>query len=132
MTPELPPIVRLDIWLWAARFFKTRALAAEAIEGGKVTVNGDRAKRSRRVHPGDEMTIRLGPYEYRVTVRNLSSRRGPASQAAELYQESEASTAARERLKLEMKASQSLFVHGEGKPDKKERRAILKMKRRDD
>ena len=132
MTSELPPVVRLDVWLWAARFFKTRALAAEAVDGGRVTVNGERAKRSRRLQVGDEMAIRLGPYEHRVTVRALSARRGPASQAAGLYQESEASIAAREKLKLEMKASRPLFAHGEGKPDKKERRAILKMKRGDD
>ena len=76
--------VRLDKWLWAARFFKTRSLAADAIAGGKVQVNGDRAKRSRPVQVGDEIRVRLGPYEHLVTVRALSARRGPAAQAAEL------------------------------------------------
>lgn len=123
---------RLDKWLWAARFFKTRALAAEAIDGGKVTVNGERAKRSRRLHVGDEMAIRLGPYEHRIVVQSLSARRGPASEAASLYRETDASITARERLTREMKASQPLFVHGEGKPDKKERRTILRLKRRAD
>lgn len=126
------PAVRLDVWLWAARFFKTRALAAEAIDGGKVTANGERAKRSRRVHVGDQMAIRLGPYEHRIVVQSLSARRGPATEAAGLYRESEDSIAARERLKREMKASQPLFAHGEGKPDKKERRAILRLKGQDD
>ena len=70
---------RLDKWLWAARFFKTRALAATAIEGGKIEVNGERAKRSRRLALGDMLRIRLGPYEHTVQVRALSNRRGPAS-----------------------------------------------------
>jgi ribosome-associated heat shock protein Hsp15 len=124
--------VRLDIWLWAARFFKTRALAAESIDGGKVTVNGERAKRSRRLRVGDDMAIRLGPYEHRIVVQSLSARRGPATEAASLYRETGDSIAARERIKREMKANQPLFVHGEGKPDKKERRAILRLKKRDD
>ena len=87
--------VRLDKWLWAARFYKTRGLASEAIAGGKVQVNGDRAKRARAVQPGDEIRIRLGPYEHHVVVRALSARRGPASAAAELYEETPASRAPR-------------------------------------
>jgi ribosome-associated heat shock protein Hsp15 len=74
--------VRLDKWLWAARFFKTRALAAEAVAGGKVQVNGDRAKRARPVQTGDEVRVRHGPYDHVVVVRALSARRGPASAAA--------------------------------------------------
>src|SRR5919109_2461914 len=101
--------VRLDKWLWAARFFKTRALAAEAVEGGKFQVNGDRPKRARPLQPGDEIRIRLGPYEHIVTVRALSDRRGPASQAAALYQESEASRTAREALAVQLKSLHSLF-----------------------
>ena len=87
--------VRLDKWLWAARFYKTRALASEAIGGGKVQVNGERAKRARPLQVGDEVRIRQGVYEYQVTVRALSARRGPASEAAGLYQESEASRPSR-------------------------------------
>src|SRR5919204_6847947 len=71
--------LRLDKWLWAARFFKTRSLAAEAIAGGRVQVNGERAKRARPVHVGDEIHIRQGPYCHRVVVRELSARRGPAA-----------------------------------------------------
>src|SRR5215211_3437272 len=79
--------VRLDKWLWAARFFKTRALASEAVAGGKVQVNGDRAKRARPLQVGDEVRVRQGPYEHFVVVRALSSHRGPAAAAAELYEE---------------------------------------------
>jgi len=119
---------RLDKWLWAARFFKTRALAAEAIEAGRVLVDGERVKRARRVRKGDRLGIRLGPYEHRIVVLVLSHRRGPASEAAALYQETADSLAAREKLKLEIKASQTLFAHGEGKPSKKERRDLLRLK----
>ena len=75
---------RLDKWLWAARFYKTRSLAAEAIAGGKVQVNGDRVKRAKPLQPGDEIRIRQGPYEHLIVVRELSERRGPASEAAGL------------------------------------------------
>ncbi|HET6579879.1 MAG TPA: RNA-binding S4 domain-containing protein, partial [Gemmatimonadales bacterium] len=88
--------VRLDKWLWAARFFKTRSLAAEAVAGGKVQVNGERAKRARPLQAGDEVRVRLGPYEHVVMVRALSGRRGPAAEAAELYEERPESRAARE------------------------------------
>ena len=74
--------VRLDKWLWAARFFKTRALAAEAIDGGKVDVNGARAKRAKMVQDGDEVRVRQSPFEHIVHVRGVSERRGPATVAA--------------------------------------------------
>ena len=79
-----PEPVRVDKWLWAARFFKTRALAAEAIDGGKVEINGHKPKPARPVHMGDEVRLRLGPYEYLLSVRGLSGRRGPASEAVKL------------------------------------------------
>ncbi|MCU0627765.1 MAG: RNA-binding S4 domain-containing protein, partial [Gemmatimonadaceae bacterium] len=90
-----PGKARLDKWLWAARFYKTRALAAEAIDGGKVTVNGDRAKRARLVGAGDELAIRSGAYEHVVQVRGVALRRGSATVAQELYEETAASRAAR-------------------------------------
>jgi ribosome-associated heat shock protein Hsp15 len=96
--------VRLDKWLWAARFFKTRSLAAEAIAGGKVQVNGDRAKRARPVQLGDQIRVRLGPYEHDVVVRALSSRRGPATAAAALYDETPESITARETLAVQLKS----------------------------
>ena len=83
--------VRLDKWLWAARFFKTRALAATAIETGKVEVNGERAKRAKALQVGDSLRIRIGPYNHIVTVRALSENRGPAPVAAKLYEETEES-----------------------------------------
>jgi len=127
---EGPEKVRLDKWLWAARFFKTRALAAEAVEGGKVEVNGDRPKRARSLQVGDELRIRLGPHEHIVTVRALSDRRGPATQAAGLYQETEASRSAREARALQLKSLHSLFGPEKGRPTKKDRREIERLKGR--
>ena len=123
--------VRIDKWLWAARFFKTRSLAAEAIAGGKVQVNGERVKRARPLQVGDEVRIRLGPYEHRVVVRELSDRRGPAPQAAALYEEMEASRAAREALALQLKSVHSVFVPERGRPTKKDRREIRRFKGRE-
>ena len=114
--------VRLDKWLWAARFFKTRALAAEAIAGGKVEVNGDDVKRARPVRAGDRIRVRLGPYEHHVTVLALSGRRGPAAEAALLYEESAESREARERLAWQLKHAAPTFDYEKGKPTKKERR----------
>jgi ribosome-associated heat shock protein Hsp15 len=125
---EEPDKIRLDKWLWAARFFKTRALAAEAVEGGKVQVNGERPKRARSLQPGDEIRIRLGPYEHIVTVRRLSDRRGPAPQAAELYQETEASRSAREARSVQLKSLHALFGPEKGRPTKKDRREIERLK----
>jgi ribosome-associated heat shock protein Hsp15 len=125
-----PDKVRLDKWLWAARFFKTRALAAEAVEGGKVQLNGDRPKRARPLQVGDELRIRLGPYEHVVVVRALSDRRGPATQAAGLYQETEASRNAREARAVQLKSMHSLFGPEKGRPTKKDRREIERLKGR--
>lgn len=122
--------VRLDKWLWAARFFKTRSLAAEAIAGGKVQVNGDRAKRARPVLLGDEIRVRLGPYEHLVTVRALSARRGPPAEAAELYQERPESVAAREQLAIQLKTLHQAFVPEKGRPTKKDRREIERFRGR--
>jgi ribosome-associated heat shock protein Hsp15 len=123
--------VRLDKWLWAARFYKTRALASEAVAGGKVQVNGDRAKRARPVQPGDEVRIRQGPYEHHVVVRALSARRGPASAAAELYEETPTSRAAREAMALQLKSLHAAFVPDKGRPTKKDRRELGRLKGRD-
>ena len=122
--------VRLDKWLWAARFFKTRALAAEAIGGGKVQVNGARAKRARALDLGDEVRVRLGPYEHIVVVRALSARRGPASAAAELYEELPASRAARERMAEQLKTLHAAFVPEKGRPTKRDRREIERLRGR--
>ena len=123
--------VRIDKWLWAARFFKTRSLAADAIAGGKVQVNGERVKRAKPLQLGDEVRIRLGPYEHQVVVRELSDRRGPAAQAAGLYEEKETSRAAREALALQLKSLHSAFVPERGRPTKKDRREIRRFKGRE-
>ena len=122
--------VRLDKWLWAARFFKTRALATEAVEGGKVQVNGDRPKRARPVQVGDEIRVRLGPYEHAITVRALSTRRGPAAEAAGLYEETAASRTAREALAIQLKSLHAAFGPDRGRPTKKDRREIERLKGR--
>ncbi len=123
--------VRLDKWLWAARFFKTRSQAAEAVAGGKVEVNGDKPKRAKPLQMGDEIRIRQGPYEHIVIVRELSDRRGPAVQAARLYGETAASRAAREATALQLKAVHTAFLPERGRPTKKNRRAIHRFKGRD-
>ena len=120
---------RLDRWLWAARFFKTRALAATAIDGGKVEVNGDRAKRARAVRPGDEVRIRIPPYEWTVEVREVSTRRGPAAEAALLYEERPGSREARTRLREQVRAMPAPDRTVRGRPTKKDRRELDKWRR---
>jgi ribosome-associated heat shock protein Hsp15 len=120
--------VRLDKWLWAARFYKTRALAAEAIDGGKVDVNGDRAKRARHLAPGDRVALRLGQYEWHVVVRGVSERRGPATEAQQLYEETADSVARRAALKVQLESMPSFFGPGEGRPTKQNRRALRRLK----
>ena len=123
--------VRLDKWLWAARFYKTRSLASEAIAGGKVQVNGDRAKRARALRVGDEVRIRQGTYEYQIVVRELSGRRGPATEAATLYEERPESRTAREAMALQLKAMHAAFVPEKGRPTKRDRRELGRLKGRD-
>ncbi|MGQ0643348.1 MAG: RNA-binding S4 domain-containing protein [Gemmatimonadaceae bacterium] len=115
--------IRLDIWLWAARFYKTRSLSAQAIELGRVMVAGERAKRSRLVRIGDEIVVRHPPFERTVSVRGLSDTRGPAAVATQLYEESAESRAAREKLAAQLRAMGPGAVrHSAGRPTKKERR----------
>ncbi|HET7790182.1 MAG TPA: S4 domain-containing protein [Gemmatimonadales bacterium] len=116
--------VRLDSWLWAARFFKTRSQAAAAIAGGKVHVNGVRAKPAKAVTPGDAVRVRKGPFEFDVRVRGLALRRGPARDAQALYDETPASLAARERLALQLKLQPAPAYTGTGRPTKKDRRTL--------
>ena len=112
--------MRLDKWLWAARFFKTRTLAVEAIAGGRVSVNGERAKPAKEVKPGDAVAIRRPPFEFAIVVKGVSDKRGPAAVAATLYEETEASRARRTAIAAEMKAMpQPRF---KGRPTKKTRR----------
>jgi ribosome-associated heat shock protein Hsp15 len=121
--------LRIDKWLWAARFFKTRALAAEAVAGGKVKVNGERVKAAKAVRVNDALSIHIGPYEYEVQVLALSARRGPAPQAALLYDESASSQAARKELATRFAAERRYVIHAPGRPSKKERRQIIQIKK---
>ena len=119
--------MRLDKWLWAARFFKTRALAVEAIAGGRVAVNGDRAKPAKEIRVGDALAIRRPPFEFAIEVKALAERRGPAAEAAALYRETDESRARRATLAAEMKAlPQPRF---KGRPTKKTRRDYEKWLR---
>jgi ribosome-associated heat shock protein Hsp15 len=122
--------VRVDKWLWAARFFKTRSLAADAVDGGKVQVNGDRAKPSKSVKPGDEVRLRLGPYEHVVIVRGTAERRGSAPEAQRLYEETTASREAREKLHWQLTKAAPAMEAAPGRPTKQDRRALEKFRRR--
>jgi ribosome-associated heat shock protein Hsp15 len=114
--------VRLDQWLWAARFFKTRSLAATAAQGGKVHVRGDRAKPARAIRVGDLLQIRHESYEWVVTVKSLSTRRGPAKEAALLYEETEESVRNRDAARAQIQAEAAPFRERGGRPTKKDRR----------
>jgi ribosome-associated heat shock protein Hsp15 len=120
--------VRLDRWLWAARFFKTRALAAAAIGGGKVLVGGARAKRAKLLAVGDRVRIRRGPFEYIVVVRTLAEHRGPPAAGAALYVEDAEGRRLREHLAEQLRVAPSLRYEGKGRPTKKERREIEKLR----
>ena len=129
VTPAEDNALRIDKWLWAARFFKTRALAAQAVAGGKVKVNGERVKPARAVRLGDALSIHIGPCEYVVRVLALSARRGPAPQATLLYEESEPSKVARQELAARLSAEARSAASSEGRPSKKERRQIIQYKK---
>ena len=121
---------RLDKWLWAARFFKTRALAVEAVNGGKVHLNGARVKPSRSVQVGDHLRITRGEYVYEVQVNDLSERRGPARQAQLLYEESEDSITARQSLAEERRLQRASQPAPQRRPDKRSRRKIIRFTRK--
>jgi len=120
--------VRLDKWLWAARFFKTRPLASTAVSGGKVHLNGQRVKPGRAIQVGDALQIQRAGFEYAVEVLALSARRGPASSAALLYQESAASIEARAQLREQQKLAALASPQTAGRPNKQQRRHIIRFK----
>ena len=125
---EGPDRVRIDKWLWAARFFKTRSQATEAVDGGKVEINGETAKPSKLVRVGDGLRLRLGAFEYRLVVRGLGERRGSASVAQGLYEETEESRAARERQAEQLRIAPAAFVwEDKGRPTKKDRRDLQRL-----
>lgn len=121
------PAVRLDKWLWAARFFKTRQLAVDAIAAGRVEVNGDRVKPAKTIKPGDQLLLRKPPVEYRLVVSAVAEKRGSAAIARALFEESSESIAARERLVAELREMPPPLFRG--RPTKKDRRTIEQWQR---
>jgi len=120
--------VRLDKWLWAARFFKTRSLAAQAISAGHIRLNGSRAKAAKAPALGDTLEITKGTTTWTVTVRELSRRRRGAAEAQALYQETDDSRLRRERLAAEMRANPLAGLDRPGRPSKRERRRLDRLR----
>lgn len=119
--------MRIDKWLWAARLSKTRALAAEAVKSGRVKVNGAEAKPSKEVGPGDRLELRTGPVRVSVVIRGTAPRRGPASEASKLYEETEESVDARLRHAEERRLARQEGGEG-GRPTKRDRRRLEEVK----
>jgi len=130
-----PPVaeqkVRIDKWLWAARFFKTRSTASQAVSGGHVHVNGNRVKPARIVQVGDTLQIRRGVVEFKILVLELSGRRGPAVKAQTLYEETGESVERREQEAIERRLQRPANTTPVRRPDKRERRKIRKFLRKD-
>ena len=124
--------VRIDKWLWAARFFKTRSMAAQAVSGGKVHVNGTRIKPARMVQSGDELRIRRGELEFIVIVQGVSDKRRPAKEAQLLYEETESSLLQRQEIRERKRLEAANRMYGPMKrPDKRSRRQIRSFTRKD-
>ena len=122
--------IRIDKWLWAARFFKTRSLAAESVAGGKIEVNGGRPKPSRIIRIGDHLSVRRGVYEWTVIVKGVAKNRGPASEAQLLYEETEESVRKRQTVSARLRLERPPEFNLPGRPSKKDRRAIQRFTRR--
>lgn len=120
--------VRLDKWLWAARFYKTRSLANEAIKSGKIKLNGNSPKTGKTVAVDDELIIRKTPYEFHIVIKQIGMHRRPASEAALMYEESETSKLERENLSQQLKAESAMFPRTQGRPTKRDRRQIIRFK----
>jgi len=121
--------VRVDKWLWAARFFKTRALATDAVTAGHVHLNGARVKPAKDVHVGDSLEVRIGTVTWTVAVRALNDKRGPASVAATLYEETAESIAARERHQAERRLARPMGADLGARPTKQDRRRLDALRR---
>ena len=129
-TKEAGEQIRIDKWLWAARFFKTRSLAAEAVAGGKVAVNGVRAKPSRNVREGETLHIRKGPFEWTIMVRGIAKTRGPAPEACLLFDETEESIRKRAAAAAQLKFERPPQFDLPGRPSKKDRRSMQRFTKR--
>ncbi|EPJ9228075.1 ribosome-associated heat shock protein Hsp15 [Klebsiella oxytoca] len=123
--------VRLDKWLWAARIYKTRALAREMIEGGKVHYNGQRSKPGKVVELNATLTIRQGNDERTIVVKGITEQRRPASEAVALYEETAESIEKRDKMALARKMNALTMPHPDRRPDKKERRDLMRFKHGD-
>jgi ribosome-associated heat shock protein Hsp15 len=121
--------MRLDKWLWCTRFYKTRALAATAIKGHKVSVNNQAIKAAKNIRIGDIVEIRKTPYQYTITILKLAQNRLSATQAALLYDEDKDSMQRREELSAQMKADAASFPRTRGRPTKRDRREIIRFTR---
>jgi ribosome-associated heat shock protein Hsp15 len=119
--------MRIDKWLWAARFFKTRSLAQQAVGSGRVKLNGDRVKAAHAVKTGDALLVRIGEIEWDVVVRGLAERRGPAEQARALYEESEAGRARRQKVMDLRRWGAEPALQLKGRPTKRDRRLMEKF-----
>lgn len=116
--------VRVDKWLWAARFFKTRSAAQQAVEGGKIRLNGERVKPAKELRAGDELQIHIGNAEWTIRVQQMSDKRGPATVARTLYTEDETSRAKREEQAALRKLAADPAQERHGRPTKRERREL--------
>jgi len=123
--------MRLDKWLWAARFFKTRSLAQQAVAAGRVKLNGDRTKPGHAVKVGDGMVVRIAEFDWSIVVRGLSQQRGPAPQAQRLYEESEASRAERQKRADQRRWGTEPSLQLKGRPTKRDRRLLEKLASRE-
>lgn len=122
--------IRIDKWLWAARFFKTRSQAAEAVNGGKIEINGERAKPSRIVRVADRLSIRRGTYQWTVVVKDVARLRGPAPQAQRLYEETEESVRQRQTIAAQLQLERPPEFDAPGRPTKRDRREISRFTKR--
>jgi ribosome-associated heat shock protein Hsp15 len=130
-TEDGPGTARIDRWLFGVRLFKSRSVAAQAVTGGKVHINGDRVKPSREVRPGDVVTFIRGTVEFECTVVAIPVRRGPATEAAKCYVESPASEARRAEFSRRMKIASGLTPRPDERPDKHGRAALRRLRGRD-
>ena len=119
--------MRIDKWLWAARFFKTRSLAQQAVAGGRVKLNGDRVKPAHALKTGDALVVRIAEFDWNILVRGVSERRGPAAEARQLYEESEAGRAERQRRLDQRRWGTEPALQLKGRPTKRDRRLIEKF-----
>ncbi len=136
MSPEqrstsnmLPAKMRIDKWLWCARFFKTRSLATQALESGKIKLDAQRIKPAREIGPGNQLTIQIGEYLWEIEVLALATHRGPAPVAQALYRETEMSQTRRQQQILAQQATRDPFAQMKGRPTKRDRRQIKRFER---